>query len=73
MKFSMKCPACGTVMTVDAENKEEAMHKIMAMGKQHAMEHHKELPPMDEAAGMKMVEDGMVEGERKEESGQQGM
>ena len=69
MKFSMKCPACGAVMTVDAVNKDEANHKLMAMGKQHGMEHHKDMPPMDEEAGRKMVEEGMVEGEMKEETG----
>ncbi|MBI2074204.1 MAG: hypothetical protein HYT83_00025 [Candidatus Levybacteria bacterium] len=43
-KYSFKCPACGHVLTVEAQNKDEAINKLMTDGGEHMKEVHPEMP-----------------------------
>lgn len=59
MKYSFKCPGCGHVISVEAENDDEAIGKLNAQGAIHAKEIHPEMPPMSDEDMTNMVRAGM--------------
>lgn len=44
MQYSFKCPACDHVLTVDAQNDDEAVQKLMAAGGEHLSSMHPGMP-----------------------------
>lgn len=64
-KYSFKCPACGAVMTVDAESNDEAVNKIMDKGAEHMKEVHPGMPADPNMANM--IREQMQNGESAHE------
>lgn len=67
-KYNFKCPACGAVMSVDAENDNDAVNKLMAKGGEHMKEAHPGIPMdpnMDKMVREQMVRGEMEQGEHK--------
>lgn len=67
MKYSFKC-SCGDVMTVDAENREEAVRKLQEMMTEekipaHMSEKHPGEPVPSKEQVNQMIEEGTVEGD----------
>jgi len=63
MKYSFQCPApCNYEIKVDAQTDDEAINKIMAVGKLHAKEAHPEMSPMSEQQMKDMLKAGMEKG-----------
>ena len=44
MKYTFKCPACGHVLDVEADNDNGAVDKLMAAGGEHMKETHPDMP-----------------------------
>jgi hypothetical protein len=64
MKYTFACPADGFVTTVEAEDDDEAVLKIIAGGKVHMAapaytEGHKNAPPVSDEEMAQMVRAGM--------------
>jgi predicted small metal-binding protein len=63
MKYSFKCPGpCHYEIKVDAQNDDEAINKIMAVGKVHMKDAHSNMPPMSEQQMKDMLMAGMKKG-----------
>lgn len=46
-KYSFTCPACGHVVSAEAENDDQAVAMIMEQGGVHMKEAHPEMPPQE--------------------------
>lgn len=44
LKYAFKCPACGHVLDVEADNDGQAVDKLMAAGEEHMKEVHPGMP-----------------------------
>ena len=60
MKYSFKCPACGHLIEVEADNDDDAVAKINAAGAVHQKEVHADMPAMSEEEMTKMVRSSMT-------------
>lgn len=64
MKYTFTCPVDGYVSTVDAENDDEAVQKLMEAGKVHMadpayQQGHQAAPPVADEEMAQMVRSGM--------------
>lgn len=59
MKYTFKCPACGHVVEVEAENDDDAVMKLNEKGAEHAKQVHPDMPPTSEEEMTAMVKKGM--------------
>lgn len=57
MKYTLKCPMCEEVMTVEADTEEEAMKMMKEKGTAHMMAMHKDAPTMTEEESEKMIKE----------------
>jgi hypothetical protein len=62
MKYSLTCPLCGHVISVDAVDDKEAVDKLLKTAMDHGHEKHPEMASMPAEELRKMVETGMKKG-----------
>lgn len=62
MKYSFTCPADSQVLSVEANNDEEALKRLMAVGEKHHKAYHKDATPMTEEETKKMFKSGWKKG-----------
>lgn len=55
MKYTFTCPADGQVLSTTAENDDEAMNKLLELGKKHLDEYHKGQLPMTEEEAKNLI------------------
>lgn len=55
-KYNFKCPACGHVTVVEADNDDSALEMMMAAGAKHMDEVHPKMPKTPKAETMEMVQ-----------------
>lgn len=60
MKYSIKC-TCGDVMTVEAENREEAVEKLKGMMSEEALKAHFDEKHPGQSVPAKADSDAMIE------------
>ncbi|MDI6857999.1 MAG: hypothetical protein QME71_06760 [Dehalococcoidia bacterium] len=59
MKYSFTCPACGHPLTVEAQNDEDAVERLMERGESHMLEMHPESSNVSEEEMRGMVRSQM--------------
>jgi formylmethanofuran dehydrogenase subunit B len=62
MKYSLTCPLCGHLVSVDAANDNEAADKLMKLAVDHGHQKHPEMAAMPAEEIRKMVKTGMKRG-----------
>lgn len=55
MKYSFTCPPDGVVLSTEAKNDEEALTKLVELGKKHLKEFHKGQAPMSDEESRKLI------------------
>ncbi|TSC73078.1 MAG: hypothetical protein G01um101438_101 [Parcubacteria group bacterium Gr01-1014_38] len=62
MTYSFQCQ-CGQTLSVDAENDDEALDKLMDVGPDHMAAVHPNAPPMSDEEMKNMLRSGMKKGD----------
>ncbi|MGA2533762.1 MAG: hypothetical protein ABSG19_12090 [Candidatus Aminicenantales bacterium] len=56
MKYSFTCAPDGVVLSTEAKTDEEALTKLVELGKKHMKEFHKGQAPVSDAESKKMIQ-----------------